>query len=316
MLRVPLVAAMAVMLLFGAEAGAQVPPPQPFRDCQNCPEMVPLPGGVFMMGVPDGEEEREGVPLDRRGRSHPQQRIAIAPGLAMSRNAVTVGEFAAFVAATGHAPAPGCWALSNSGASYEYSEAPQLNWRDPGFPQKDDHPVVCVSWVDAQAYAHWLAQTTGKAYRLPSEAEWEFAARAGTTTSRYWGEVRTAACTYGNVADLTLADALQLDRRPQFTFRCTDRHVYTAPVGSFRPNAFGLHDMLGNVWQWVEDCVNPDLEGQPARGEARLTGDCANRSMRGGSWSHLPWYVRAGNRVQGTAADRYNFAGIRVVRDR
>ena len=315
MLKCSSLAAIFLMLLFAGDAAAQVSPPG-FRDCSDCPEMVALPGGTFTMGVPTGEEALEGVPVTMRGRSEPSLRVTIASGLAMSRSAVTVGEFAAFVAATGHAPEAGCWAVSNTGVTYEYLESPTLSWRNPGFPQKDDHPVVCVSWNDAQAYARWLTETTGKPYRLPNEAEWEFAARAGTTTSRYWGDSRAAACAYGNVADLTLAEALQLDRRPQFTFRCTDRYVYTAPVRSFRPNAFGLYDMLGNVWQWVEDCVNPDLHGQPANGAPRLTGDCANRSMRGGSWSHLPWYVRAGNRVQGTAADRYNFAGIRVMRDR
>ncbi len=315
MLKVLFLPATLLLLMFTGDVRAQVTIPA-FRDCADCPEMVPLPGGTFTMGVPSGEEEREGVPVGMRGRSQPTRRVAIAPGLAMSRTAITVGQFAAFVAATGHAPGTGCWGVINNGATYEYMEAPTLNWRNPGFPQTDDHPVVCVSWVDAQAYARWLAQTTGKPYRLPSEAEWEFAARAGTTTSRYWGEAHAAACTYANVLDLSMADAMNLDRRPQFAFRCNDGHVYTAPVASFRPNGFGLYDMLGNVWQWVEDCVNPDLEGQPADGAPRLTGDCVNRSMRGGSWSHLPWHVRAGNRVQATAADRYNFAGIRVVRDR
>ncbi|MEO3471809.1 formylglycine-generating enzyme family protein [Roseomonas sp. CAU 1739] len=314
-MKIPFLAAIVLLLPLLGDVHAQVPP-HTFSDCADCPEMVSLPGGSFTMGVPRGEEEREGVPFDLRGRSEPQRRVIIAPGLAMSRTAVTLGQFAAFVAATGHAPGSGCWAFVNSGATYEYQEAPTLNWRNPGFAQKDDHPVVCVSWIDAQAYARWLATTTGKPYRLPSEAEWEFGARAGTTTARFWGDTQAPACEYGNVADLSLAEALNLDRRPQFTFRCSDRHVYTAPVGSFRPNAFGLYDMLGNVWQWTLDCLNPTLEGQPVDGSPRLTGDCANRSMRGGSWSHLPWYVRAGNRVRGTAADRYNFAGIRVVRDR
>jgi sulfatase modifying factor 1 len=315
MKNVRLLAAIVLVLAAIGVAHAQVAPAT-FSDCEHCPEMVTLPGGTFTMGVPRGEEEREGVPVDLRGRSEPQRRVTIAPGLAMSRNPITVGQFAAFVEATGHMPGTGCWAFVNNGATYEYQESPTLDWRNPGFPQKDDHPVVCVSWQDARAYAQWLARITGKPYRLPSEAEWEYAARAGTTTARFWGEAQAAACEYANVADMTLAEALNLDRRPQFTFRCNDRQVYTAPVGSFRPNAFGLYDMLGNVWQWTEDCLNPNLEGQPADGAPRLFGDCASRAMRGGSWSHLPWYVRAGNRVRGTAADRFNFAGIRVVRDR
>ena len=290
--------------------------PTPFRDCAGCPQMLPLPSGTFTMGAEAAEEEREGVPQHLRGRSLPLQRVTIAPGLAMSEHPVTRGQYAAFANDTGREPGNSCWTFVNSGASYEYMEREGLNWRSPGFPQGDDHPVVCVSWDDATAYAAWLSQRTGKPYRLPSEAEWEFAARAGTTTSRFWGDAPSPACQFANVADLTLATALNLDRRPQFTFRCSDRFVFTAPVGTFRPNAFGLHDMLGNVWQWTQDCLNPNLTGQRPDGAARETGDCTTRAMRGGSWSHLPWYVRSGNRARGTATDRFAFAGIRVVRDR
>ncbi|MBR0678937.1 formylglycine-generating enzyme family protein [Roseomonas eburnea] len=307
---------LSVLAAGAARAQVKADGSGPFRDCADCPEMVTLPGGTFVMGVPPGEEEREGVPENLRGRSSPQHRITIAPGLAMATRSVTRAQFAVFVNETGLEPGRSCWTFVNRGTSYEYAGREGLTWREPGFQQGDDHPVVCVNWEDATAYAAWLSRRTGRSYRLPSEAEWEYAARAGTTTARYWGEPQTQACDYANVADLTLAAALELDRRPQFTFRCSDGHVYTAPVGSFRPNAFGLHDMLGNVWQWTADCLNPSLEGQRPDGAARLTGDCEARAMRGGSWSHLPWYVRAGNRARGTAVDRFVFAGIRVVRDR
>jgi formylglycine-generating enzyme len=307
---------MTLLLLLGATPALAQVSQRSIRDCPDCPEMVPLPAGTYTMGVPRGEEEREGVPVDLRGRSEPQRRITIAAGLAMARNTVTRGEYAAFVAATGHRTTEGCWSFVNTGTSYEYEERPGLTWRAPGFQQADEHPAVCVSWEDANAYAAWVSARAGRTYRLPSEAEWEYAARAGTTTSRYWGEAQVAACEFANVADLTLAMALNLDRRPQFTFRCTDRHVFTAPVGSFRPNAFGLNDMLGNVWQWTADCLNPNLDGQLGDGSARTTGDCTSRGMRGGSWSHLPWYVRAGNRARGQAADRYGFGGFRLVRER
>lgn len=286
------------------------------QDCKNCPEMITLPGGNFIMGAPPGEEEREGMPADLRRRSQPQRRIGIAPGLAMARTTVTRGQFAAFVEETGHEPGTGCWVFVNNGATYEYEHRPGLSWRSPGFEQTDEHPVVCVSWHDAMAYAAWLTRQTNRVYRLPSEAEWEFAARAGTLTARFWGDSVVGACEHANVADMTLANTLNLDRRPQFTHRCTDGHAYTAPVGSFRPNAFGLYDMLGNVWQWTADCLNPSLEGVPTDGSPRLTGDCDSRPMRGGSWSHLPWYVRSGNRVRGQAAERYSTVGFRVLRDR
>jgi formylglycine-generating enzyme required for sulfatase activity len=303
-------------MLSGAPAQGQSQARQPFRDCSECPDMVMLPGGSFTMGVAAIEEEREGVPADVRGRSSPQVRIIIASGLAMGVRAISRGEFAAFVAETGFEPGSGCWTFVSNGATYEYLERPGINWRDPGFPQTDDHPVVCVNWEDANNYATWLSRKAGRRYRLPSEAEWEFAARGGTATSRFWGDTTVTACQFANVADLTLANALNLDRRPAFTFRCTDNHIYTAPGGSFRPNAFGLHDMLGNVWQWALDCLNPSLDGQPANGTARVSGDCSTRAMRGGSWSHLPWYVRAGNRVRGGATDRFSFGGFRVVRER
>lgn len=303
-------------IVAAAPAWAQPAARAVFRDCAECPEMVMLPGGTFDMGVQANEEERESVPADVRGRSSPQVRVTIAPGLAMGVRAVSRGEFAAFVAETGFEPGTGCWTFVNNGVSYEYLERPGLSWRAPGFPQADNHPVVCINWEDANNYVTWLSRRTGRSYRLPSEAEWEYAARAGTTGPRYWGELNAAACQFANVADLTLANALNLDRRPVFTFRCVDNHVFTAPGGSFRPNAFGLHDMLGNVWQWSQDCLNPSLVGQPANGAPRLSGDCSTRAMRGGSWSHLPWYVRAGMRVRGTATDRFTFAGLRVVRDR
>lgn len=268
------------------------------------------------MGVPDGEEEAERVPADVRGRSRPQTPVTIAPGLGFGVSAVTRAEYAAFVAATRRPDGVGCFTFLNDGSSYVYVEQPGLTWRNPGFRQADDHPVVCVSWDDATAYAAWVSERTGRRYRLPSEAEWEFAARAGTQTSRYWGNTRNDACRFANVADLSLADAMNLDRRPQFTFRCRDGFVFTAPVSRFQPNGFGLHDMLGNVWQWTADCVNPTLAGQLSDGSARLEGDCSMRALRGGSWSHLPWYLRAGNRVRGKATERFSFAGIRLVRER
>ena len=305
-----------IVLLLASADLARAQPPVASRDCPDCPPMVSLPGGTFVMGVPEGEEESEGMPADVRGRSRPQTRVVIAPGLGFGAHAVTRAEYAAFIAATGRADGTSCYTFVNDGRSYVFVEQQGLTWRDPGFAQGDDHPVVCVSWEDAAAYAAWIAARTGLRYRLPSEAEWEYAARAGTQTSRYWGNTRDNACQFANVADLTLAEAMNLDRGPQFIFRCRDGFVFTAPVGRFRPNAFGLHDMLGNVWQWTADCVNATLAGQLSDGSARMDGDCSSRALRGGSWSHLPWYLRAGNRVRGAATARFTFVGIRLVRER
>lgn len=316
MLRRARVAMVGLLLALAGGGIAAAQAPQTIRDCEGCPEMMPLPSAIFTMGVPEGEEEREAVPVPLRGRASPQLRVTIAPGLAMALRTVTVREYAAFVSDTGRATQDGCWTFINNGTSYEFVERPDLNWRAPGFEQAETHPAVCVSWEDARAYAAWISRRAGRTYRLPSEAEWEFAARAGTQASRFWGDERIPACRYANVADLTMAEALNLDRRSQFSFRCSDNFVHTAPVGSFRPNPWGLYDMLGNVWQWTADCLNPSLAGQPADGSARQAGDCHERMMRGGAWSHLPWHVRAGNRARGTAVDRFAFVGFRLVRER
>jgi formylglycine-generating enzyme required for sulfatase activity len=173
-------------------------------------------------------------------------------------------------------------------------------WRNPGFDQTYRDPVVCVNWGDARAYAGWLSQVTGKSYRLPSEAEWEYAARAGTTTGRYWGDDLKDVCTYANVLEVG--------------FECQDGFSNTAPVGKHKPNAFRLHDMLGNVAEWVEDCWNPSHEGAPSDAAARTGGNCVLRMARGGSWSADPWRVRAATRGGVSGTTRSIETGFRVVR--
>lgn len=280
------------------------------RDCPQCPEMVPLPRGSFMMGAAPDEESREGVSQDFRGFSAPQVRVTIGGAVAIGRYEVTRAEFAAFVQATGHQTGPSCNALDTAG---DWGPRQGLSWRNPGFPQTDRHPVVCVNWDDARLYAAWLSRTTGKAYRLPTEAEWEFAARAGSASARYWGDGRDAACRHANVADQTMITRLRFGEKPQ-VFSCTDGHAQTAPVGRFTPNAFGLHDMLGNVWEWVEDCWNTSHAGAPGTGEARRDGDCASRVARGGGWFTNPVLVRSANRYGVEAGDRDSDMGFRVVR--
>ena len=156
--------------------------------------------------------------------------------------------------------------------------------------------MVNVSWDDAQAYVEWLSAQTGAEYRLPSEAEWEYAARAGTTTRYHWGDevVSGRANCYG------CSRQLDVDR--------------TAPVGSFAPNAFGLYDMHGNVFEWVQDCWNGSYVVAPSDGSARLRGNCGERVLRGGSWDGSPRNLRAATRLRSTTGFRGGYSGFRVAR--
>ncbi|MFO1084881.1 MAG: formylglycine-generating enzyme family protein [Reyranellaceae bacterium] len=296
------------ILLLGCVASAQA---QGFRDCDQCPEMVPIPLGSFVMGAEPGEEEREKVPRDHRGLAAPRRSVSITERFSLGRYEVTRGQYAAFVSATGRAAGPSCWSLGPDG---KWRDRQGMSWLAPGFAQTEADPVVCVSWHDAQAYVQWLSTTTGKKYRLPSEAEWEYAARAGSSTSRYWGDDRDQACRFANLSDRTAAQLLNWSADPEETFQCSDEHVYTAPVGKFQANAFGLHDMLGNVWEWVEDCGNDDYEGAPATQGARLTGNCNLRVARGGGWYADPHEVRAAARDTEAADSRHDGYGFRVVR--
>jgi formylglycine-generating enzyme required for sulfatase activity len=301
-----------VELAAGAEktvrATLQRPGPKPgetFRDCPRCPEMVVIPTGSFQMGSPASEVGRQ----DDEGPVH---RVQIAQPFALGRREVTVGEFGAFVAATAYRTeaekSQGCAAWNGTEWAYDTKR----NWRAPGFTQGDDHPVVCVSWNDARAYLEWLSKESGQAYRLPSEAEWEYAARAGTTTARFWAERADQACPYANVADKSYAA-----KYPDFQWlihRCDDRHVHTAPVGSFKPNAFELLDILGNVWEWTEDCWNDSYNGAPSDGSAWTKGDCGRRVSRGGSWADEPVFVRSAGRFRDGTGGRGGYTGFRPAR--
>jgi sulfatase modifying factor 1 len=296
-----LVVVLTVMACGNAWAGG-------LRDCPSCPEMVPLPAGGFMMGPAAGEEEREHVPAaDRDGPLH---RVSIA-AFAIGKYEVTVAEYAAFAAATRRPESASCWAYGPTG---KWLDVRGRSWRKPGFQQGDSDPVVCVSWHDAEAYIAWLRQTTGKAYRLPSEAEWEYAARAGTQTARFWGDARAKACQYGNFADLTGAETMRWSKKPENLFMCEDGHAYTAKVGSYKPNGFGLHDMLGNVWEWVSDCFNKTYTGAPANGAAWQSGDCQQRMLRGGAWYVAPPSARSAFRGNDRPDNHMSHLGFRVAR--
>ena len=239
---------------------------------QSGPEMVLIPAGRFLMGVPEAESKREGTKDDD---ARPRHLTTIARPFWLGKYPVTQGEYAVFAAETGRG-----------------AEA----WASTSFPQDERHPVVNVSQEDALAYAAWLSKKTGQTYRLPSEAEWEYAARAGTTTARYWGE-----------------DAGKPGEHAHFS-ESWGSAGGTCPVGAFRPNAFGLHDMLGNVWEWTADHWHFGYKGAPPDGSAWTIGGAANRVVRGGSWDDDARNVRAGYRVQRDPADRFDFLGFRCAR--
>lgn len=289
---------------------AAPPPPSAVRDCADCPEVMRVAAGEFQMGADATEEEREVVPVSIRGVGLPRKPVTIAREFWMGRTEVTVAQFRAFAEATKRDTGNLC-TINNNG---RWENGAGRNWRNPNFAQDDNHPVVCVTWQDAVAYTEWLSQRTGKKYRLPSEAEWEFAARAGTTAARYWGDDRAPSCKYANVADTTTATALGWPKSA-IIFECSDNQVYTAPVGSFAANAAGLFDMLGNVWEWTADCWVENLTTQPGDGSARNAPNCVRRTIRGGSWEGVPSIVRAGHREPGFMGARTSHIGFRVVRE-
>ena len=300
----------SVVFVLGAAGIAQAA--ESSRDCSDCPLMVTVPGGSFSMGSsPSGISSAvsEGAKAENIQDETPQHDVQVKQ-FSVSATEVTRDQFDAFVRATGHQAGGPCWVYKQ--AEYKYAESNANDWRDPGFSQGGNHPVVCVNWNDAKAYGRWLSQKTSKDYRLPTEAEWEYAARAGTSAPRYWGWDNSSACRNANVADSTAVGALRGD--PAKTFQCTDGYVYTAPVAQFQANAFGLNDMLGNVWEWTEDCYHTSYNGAPTNGLAWLTGDCSLSVIRGGSWSFYPWDVRSAVRFGDLASNRYYNTGFRVAR--
>ena len=248
-----------------------------FRDCPQCPEMVVVPSGSFTMGSPSSEKYR----LDNEG---PQRRVTIGYAFAVGKYEVTFAEWDA---------------CASSGGCGGYRPS------DSGWG-RGKRPVINVSWKDAKSYVGWLSRKTGKEYRLLSESEWEYAARAGTTGPFHTG---------GTIS------TDQANYNGRYRYGSGRRGGYrekTVPVGSFGSNGFGLHDMHGNVWEWVEDCWNGSYAGAPSDGSAWKSGDwdCGRRVLRGGSWNNGLWDLGSAHRAgDGTGfVFRYFDSGFRVAR--
>jgi formylglycine-generating enzyme required for sulfatase activity len=262
-------------------------PGDEFSECTSlCPTMLMVPAGSFMMGSP----EDLGDDTER-----PQHEVTISKPFAAGGYEVTFAQWDACVAA-GACP-----------------RAPDSGWG------RGDRPVINVSWDDAQQYTVWLARLTGKDYRLLSEAEWEYAARAGTTTAYSWGD-EIGNPNADRLDDGTTTAASLRDKTGRGNANCGEcgsqwDDKQTAPVGSFEPNGFGLHDMHGNAWEWVEDRSHEDYQGAPTDVSAWVEGGSTSRRvLRGGGWNSFPEDLRSANRVGGASGERNSSGGFRVAR--
>jgi len=272
-----------------------------FQDCETCPEMVVLPAGEFLMGSPvnePGHLEVEGLP----------RRVTIPKRIAIGKFEITVDQMSAFMTETGMSIGGSCRRLVNPERSPPTWSAPEASLESPGFGITGSHPAVCISWHEAQSYVAWLQRRTGKPYRLPTEAEWEYAARAGTTTRYSFGNAESALCAFARFADLG----------SQFGWRdgChSELAAYgAAPVGSFKPNQWGIFDMHGNAWEWVEDCWTPNPLEIPVDGSAfSRPGNCEIGVIRGGSFSSGSVMVRSAIRSPMRTAFHFYNAGLRVA---
>jgi formylglycine-generating enzyme required for sulfatase activity len=293
-----------------------------FRDCPGCPEMVVLAAGNFTMGSSAREKSwaaSHGGSAGSVADEAPQHEVSV-PSFALGKYDVTRGEYAAFARETGYPDGDGC---GSGRAILKWEKDATLSWENAGQAQTDRDPVVCVSWQDARAYIAWLnrkahpggAASENGPYRLPSEAEWEYAARAGTTTTFYWGDDDAAApvlAWFNANSGCANVSGLFCERGK------------THPVGAKPPNGFGLYDMAGNVWQWTEDCYDNSYVGIAADGRANAApsrdpkandshGDCL-RVDRGGSWMFPAWLLRPATRERNPAGFRADIMGFRVAR--
>jgi formylglycine-generating enzyme required for sulfatase activity/DNA-binding winged helix-turn-helix (wHTH) protein len=285
------------------ESARAAPVPRPtFRDCPVCPEMVELPAGEFMMGSPDHEPSRTQA-------EGPRRRVVIPKRVALGKFEVTIEQFSAFATQIGFASGNVCHIVVRFDHATDIAWSEQkASFREPGFDVTPAHPAVCISWYEAQAYAAWLGRRTGKPYRLPTEAEWEYSTRAGTTTSYSFGMNETEACAYARFADLN----------SRYGWRDTCRSGIVErgplPVGALMPNPWGLFDMHGNAWEWVQDCWTPDVRELPTDGSAFIrSGGCELGVIRGGSFASWVANLRSANRLGWPVAAHDQTIGFRVA---
>ncbi len=313
-------------------------------------EFARVPAGEFRRGFNEADDAEHRFRLAHQysnsqnlKNERPSHRVEITRAFDLGVTEVTVGQFREFVKATGHVTtaeksggALGCFPEEKDYVD-RFHKSPEITWKSPGFPQSDAHPVVAVSWSDAQAFCRWLSGKESAKYRLPTEAEWEYACRAGTGTWYSWGEDPDAAYTHANVADAALEAAQPRTTSYQRAVRLKpgegDGVVFTAKTGSFKPNAWGLRDMHGNVWEWCQDRWSADVYERffddvprtkrdevlirdpdfQVKTDQHQYGDW--RVMRGGAWTCAPAAVRSSIRTFAEAEDAAVYTGFRVVRE-
>jgi formylglycine-generating enzyme required for sulfatase activity len=272
-----------------------------FKDCGTCPDMIVLPTGEFMMGSPTSENghiDIEGLP----------RRVTISKRIAIGKFEVTVEQMSAFIAETGMNIGGSCHLITDPGRTVAHWSDASASMLTPGFDITPSHPAVCISWHEAQSYVAWLHRRTGKPYRLPTEAEWEYAARAGTATRYSFGNDETSLCGYARFADLG----------SQFGWgdgcRSNVAAYGTTPVGALKPNPWGLFDMHGNAWEWVEDCWTPNPQEMPVDGSAfSRPGSCETGVIRGGSFAAGSRRVRSAIRSPVRTTKHFYNTGLRVA---
>ncbi len=270
------------------------------RDCPQCPEMVAIPSGSFTMGA------KKGHPLPDYPKSRvelPLHTVNVSTPFRISKSEISFREYTHFARKVGKA-------VSTAACP----------WLPPGATPSTakSYPVVCVSKKDAEEYTAWLTKETGFNYRLPSESEWEYAARGGSGTLWYWGDSAAEACRYENVADAAYALAVAAFSTKLQTFSCDDRHFLVSPVGMYEANPFGLLDVLGNAREWVADCWSNTYNGYPVGGSARKARGkkpCKTGVQRGGSFVSGPHRSRAAYRLRAAMGSRSALVGFRVVRE-
>jgi len=299
-------------LIVGAAGCSSVRAVQDQRGPKNSigMEFAEIPAGEFLRGSPEDEPHR----LANEG---PQRTVRILRPFYMARHETTVGQFREFVRETGYRTEAERDVEGGFGINFESGKVQRqsgIDWTAPGFPnfkQGDDHPVLLTSWGDAEAFCRWLSEKEGRTYRLPTEAEWEYAARGGTSSAYWPGDDPRALAKTANVAESSLSRRVPAARQAE---AWSDGHAFTAPVGSYLPNPYGLYDMHGNVWEWVSDWHDDDYYAEASNDAPQGPPEGRFRAIRGGGWFNSAAQSRSAQRIYFEPTFRYCLlSGFRVV---